>query len=261
MLKTLFKHEMKASSRLLLPLYLVLIVLTIMDRIVLSLDIFSGALAIIPGFVTFAYILALVAIVVVSFVIIVLRFYKNLMSDEGYLMFTLPVKTHELINSKLIASIIWTIASIVAIVASLFAVFATPKRIDLLLEAIEKAVEGFNDYFGALGVLIIIEIIIMTVLSLINNALQIYASIALGQLFNGHKVLGSFAAYIGISTVMQVVVTVIMIIASVIFKKSFTGIDSIPNIIFPISIFFLLVSNIAYYYITNYMFKKKLNLE
>lgn len=261
MLKTLFKHEMKASSRLLLPLYLVLIVLTIMDRIVLSLDIFNGALAIVPGFVTFAYILALVAIVVVSFVIIVLRFYKNLMTDEGYLMFTLPVKAHELINSKLIVSIIWTIASIVAIFASLFAVFATPSRIDLLLEAMEKVIDSYKDSFGSFGVLLIIEIIIMTILSLINNILQIYASIALGQLFNGHKVLGSFAAYIGISTVMQVVVTVVMIIASVIFKKSFTAIDSIPQIIFPITIFFLLVLNVAYYYVTNYMFKKKLNLE
>ena len=43
----------------------------------------------------------------------VYRFYKNLMTDEGYLMFTLPVSRSQLIWSKLIVSMAWGILSAV----------------------------------------------------------------------------------------------------------------------------------------------------
>ena len=104
-----FKHVVKATARLLLPLYVVIVVLTIMDRIVLNLDVFEGIMFFIPGMLTTLYVISLIAIVVVTIVMLIIRFYKNLISDEGYLMFTLPVKTHQLINAKMFASTIWII--------------------------------------------------------------------------------------------------------------------------------------------------------
>ena len=40
----------------------------------------------------------------------VVRFRNNLMTDEGYLMFTLPVSVHQLLWSKLLVSMLWFIA-------------------------------------------------------------------------------------------------------------------------------------------------------
>lgn len=37
----------------------------------------------------------------------VVRFRNNLMTDEGYLMFTLPVSVHQLLWSKLLVSMLW----------------------------------------------------------------------------------------------------------------------------------------------------------
>ncbi len=51
---------------------------------------------------SFVFSLALIAAVVTTIVLMILRFYRNLMTDEGYLMFTLPVSTTELICSQLI---------------------------------------------------------------------------------------------------------------------------------------------------------------
>jgi hypothetical protein len=261
MLSKLFKHELKATARLLLPLYLILVVLTIMDRIVLNLDIFDGVLSIIPGLITMAYVVSIIAIIMVSFVIIIMRFYKNLMTDEGYLMFTLPVKSHQLINSKLFASILWTVASVVAVIASLFAVFATSETWGMVKEAFQIAMVEIEAELGGLTTILIIELILMVIFSLINSILQIYASIAIGQLFNSHKVIGSFAAYIGITTVIQIVVSVFLFIASVIFKQTINEVSAIPELVFPITLLFLLVFNVIYYWIINYIFKRKLNLE
>lgn len=262
MLSKLLKHEFKATSRLLMPIYMVLVVLTIMDRLVLSLDKFDGALTIIPVFITFAYIISLVAIVVVSFVIIILRFYKNLMTDEGYLMFTLPAKPSQLINSKLLVSIVWTVASVIAVILSLLGVFATPDRMNMLADGLRMAKIELVSEFGTTNMaLLTIEMILLIVLGTINSILTIYASVAVGQLFNGHKVLGSFAAYIGISTVLQIIVTLGMVLLGFIFDRSFEDINALPQIVFPLTLLYTVVTNVIFYWLTNLLFKRKLNLD
>lgn len=46
--------------------------------------------------------------IVMNFVIIVMRFHKNLFSREGYLMHTLPVSANKLIISKIISAFFWS---------------------------------------------------------------------------------------------------------------------------------------------------------
>ncbi|MDD3173651.1 MAG: hypothetical protein PHF63_08330 [Herbinix sp.] len=261
MLGKLLKHEMKACARLLFPIYLVLIVLTVMERIVLSLDVFNGVLQIIPGFLTFAYIISILAIVVLSFVIIIFRFYKNLITDEGYLMFTLPAKSHQLINSKLIVSLLWTFICIIAIFASLVAVFYTPDRFHVFMNGLKTFVTEFNAEIGDESILFLIEIILLIILSLIRGIIQIYASIALGQLLGGHKIIGSFAAYIGLYTFTQILLIIVLFIGGSISNKSIEDIAILPQMIFPVTLILTIVFNAAFYFLTNYIFQKKLNLE
>ncbi len=64
------------------------------------------------------YVLLIVGIFVITLIVILQRFYKNLVKEEGYLMFTLPVKPWELITSKLIASVIWTFVSTIVVMIS-----------------------------------------------------------------------------------------------------------------------------------------------
>ncbi|MDF2906970.1 MAG: putative rane protein [Herbinix sp.] len=261
MLSKLLKHEFKATARLLLPLYLVLFVLTIVDRLVLSLEL-KGTLGLITGFATFAYVISILAIAVVSFVIIISRFYKNLLTDEGYLMFTLPVKPHQLINSKIIVSFVWNIVSVLLILLSLFALFITKERFRLFVDGFDMIIAEIRLEFGAANMtLFIIEFIALMVLGIINGILMIYVSIAVGQLFNGHKVLGSFAAYIGINTVLQILVSVALVLLGFMFKTSLDDARAVPQIVFPLSIAYTLITNVLFYFGTNIIFKKKLNLE
>ncbi len=260
MLGKLLKHEFKATSRLLLPLYLVLFVLTIINRVSLNLNP-KGTLGIISGFLTFAYIFSIVAIAVITYVIVIYRFYKNLMTDEGYLMFTLPVKPSYLINAKLLVAIAWNILSFLLIIASLLGVFITDNRYYLLVKNIRMLISQFQTEFSSSNItIVIIEFIICILLSLVNNILIIYTSITIGQLFNSHKILGSFAAYISISTLIQIIVSAAFFILSIIFN-SFDDISSIPRIILPVSLLFTLATNILYYIVTNIILTKKLNLE
>ncbi len=261
MLGKLLKHELNATSRLLIPLYLALAVLTLVNHFALYIEAFHGIFAGIKGFLTFAYVVALIGIVVVTFILIIQRFYKNLVTDEGYLMFTLPVKAYELINSKLIVAILWITASLAAVILSLLIVFS---RADWFSDlptfwALIKA--EINQEFGSASLLLVIELIVLLITAIINNILLIYVSIAIGQLINGHKLIGSFGAYIGIYTVLQIFVTICMGILSLIFKQTINDITIIPEVVLPLMLLYTLVLNAIFYFVTNFIFKRKLNLD
>ena len=67
------------------------------------------------GLLAVVMVLAIIAACFLVFFIICAHFYRNLMTDEGYLTFTLPVKTSEILWSKLITAMLWTIISVVVI--------------------------------------------------------------------------------------------------------------------------------------------------
>lgn len=261
MLKKLLKYEMKATARLLFPLYLVLAVFTIIDRIVLSLDIFNGVFNIIPTLITLAFGLSVAAIIIVSAVIIIVRFYKNLVTDEGYLMFTLPVKSHQLINAKFIIAYLWTLASIIASAIAIFIVASYQFSYQEFTNGFQIVFQEFERAYGSATTLLIIEFILMSIMGIANGILMVYVSIAIGQLFNGRKLLGSIASYIALYTGMQIISTVIMVAGGLLFKDYFSNINSIPHLAMPVAILISFGLNVAFYITTKLIFNKKLNLE
>ena len=70
--------------------------------------------------VVMAYVVAITAVFIVAFILMLQRFYKNLLGDEGYIMFTLPASVHQHVWSKLIVSAVWFIATGVVVFLSVF---------------------------------------------------------------------------------------------------------------------------------------------
>ncbi|NLJ97430.1 MAG: hypothetical protein GX321_09790 [Clostridiales bacterium] len=261
MLRKLLKHELYATGKYLLPIYGITLILSLVNRLVINVDIFNGALNFIPVFMMIAYVISIIASLFVTFIFMIVRFYKNLMSDEGYLMFTLPVKPTQLVNSKLITSIIWTIVSVITICLSLLLLIATPERLNDFKNALDEIFYVFKASFGKTYALVIIEFILMIISSLFQSILLIYVSIAVGHLFNGHRVLGSFVAYFVISTAVQILITLLLLIVASISGSNIETMEAIPHMVFPFSIIVSLLLSTAYYSATSYIFSRKLNLE
>jgi hypothetical protein len=259
MLRKLLKHELKATSRLLIPLYLILVCITIINKILLRFDV-SGMPALIDNLLVFLYVLSILSITIVTFILMIIRFYKNLMTDEGYLMFTLPVKSHDLINAKLLVTLFWTILSVIAIAGSLFIVFATPANMKMFMDSLHEVFIEDNIPFGISAKFLIILFILLCIIGTINSILTIYASIAIGQLFNGHKIIGSIAAYIGIYTAMQIIVTVAVAILSLNFNYASMEYSLVIEMFIVIAVIITALT-VTFYYITNQLLKKKLNLD
>lgn len=261
MLNKLMKYEFKATSRLLLPLYLILFFISIINRFTFKLYDYEGVLGIINKFLIVTYVMTIFVVLIVTVFYMIIRFYKNLLTDEGYLMFTLPAKAHQLITSKLLSTVLWTIISIIVVLISLFIVFATPDSFPAVINGIKEAIASFNREFSGNSALAFMELIIMFLLSLVANILLIYVSVAVGQLFTKHKLIGSFAAYMIIYTILQFIMIIIFIPFGIFMSKNPFEASLLPQMIFPAVIVILILGCACFYFATNYIFKKKLNLD
>lgn len=128
-----------------------------------------------------------------------IRFYKNIVRDEGYLMHTLPVPTWQLIASKFISVYIWFFATLIVTGICSGIAFGEPlwlfKISDVSLKAGFQA--GFNFANGSAEIVtdadwqLFTELIkyyfIFILLSPFMTMSNIYFSFALGNLFNKSK--------------------------------------------------------------------------
>lgn len=258
------KHELKATSRLLVPLYLVLFCISIINHFTFNYGTGEGVFAVITGFLFIIQHLFTMAIVTATFIFMIARFYKNFLSDEGYLMFTLPVSSHQLILSKLIITLFWTIISTVGAAISWFVVIGSINDINLVSFMTETAQTLFaelNATFGLSWITVFIELVLLGILFLVGNILLVYTSIAIGQLFKKYKIIASFVTYIVITTVLQFLGIFGIASLGYVFYDNAKLIELAPIIALPVAIVIALIGCTIFYTTTNYIFNKKLNLE
>lgn len=263
MLGKLLKYEVKATARLFLPLYLAVLLFAGINKLFnpfkiiqtsknLNLQSILGTLSII------VYFALIVAIIVMTLLIMIQRFYKNLLGDEGYLMFTLPVKSWEHIVSKLLVSMLWTILSFITVVFSIFILIG----IKNVFENLPELFNVVKDYIGNWGIFLTL---LYALVAVAGNIITIYCAIALGHLYTKHKILASFGAYIGLYFISQIVLSIFVFsFANTIFyplSKSIVPTHSqISTLIISfIGVFMVLAA--AYFTLTNIILKKRLNLE
>lgn len=258
MLTKLTKYEWMATARYLIPLYLVLAFTTVFSKVLFSIPLFDGKLAFIPMLFFVLYIISLISIAITTFLLIIMRFYKNLMTGEGYLMFTLPVKVHELITSKLVISLIWVVTSCILCFVSLLIVIPSAASLDPDFNSF--TLSSILDALGSVGTIKIILFALFMLLMLAMNILMFYTSIATGQMISSNKVFGSIIAYIGIYTVFQAAASILIFLTTLL-PIDFYNVNEVTNLVLIFGIVLSIIGNFVFYYVTNIVLKKRLNLE
>lgn len=267
MLGKLMKYEFRATAIYFLPIYVVLVLVSGL-RYVVSLisQKFSNGFSVFSGFSLSAiYLLLALGLAITTFIVIIIRFYKNLLGTEGYLMFTLPVSVEQNILAKLIPSVVWFFGSCV---------------LGMLTIAPAMGLR-FNDnpftmFTGIrLGdVLEILLAVLMVIGSIAGTFLFYYLCMCIGQMFNSHRFLASAGAYIVIQTVLQILgIAFIWICASSFssqafvawLSNAFASLDNIPS--GSLIYLFLIAANIlsygiaaALFFIDSAILRKRLNL-
>lgn len=261
----LLKYEWKACARTCLPLYGALLLMAIVDHILYS----GGAAAVLNGIpsalATMLYFGILVAVFVVTTVILVQRFYKNLLGSEGYLMFTLPVTVSQHILSK----------TVIATGMTLLGGIAAMLSIGIVAGGL-RAFTGVGDICKAfvkepVTIVFALELLLLAVLVIAGAALFVYLCIALGHLAKKHRLLMAVVWYFILSSVLQFGMLLVLMGAGNVLPESFVEVmRAMLNGITPegaMHLFLLcgsaaaLIGDVVYFFATRWILAHKLNLE
>ena len=188
MLIKLLKYEFRSTSRTFGLVYLIMMVLcTLTGLLDQASELLSAYSSI---FVTLLMVTALFffGAVVITTVLNIGRFQKGVFGDEGYLLHTLPVHVWEIIASKLIAALVWTLGTVLVMGLSLFVMILASSAISL--SNVGFFFRSLIQFVSAADPTVLTQFLLsigLMLAMLITLILQVYASISLGHLFPSHR--------------------------------------------------------------------------
>ncbi len=161
-------------------------------------------------------------------VLIVVRYYKNFFTDEGYLTFTLPVSRTKLLNSKILMAAIWMAAtSAVCIIASVVYSLAmeltlSDENMYFSINIAELFEEAFKEMLSAVDkihlVLFVIEILLFALAASASSLLLLLLCITIGSVIvKKAKLVLGLGIYFGANSVIGTLLYIVMIVGVLIF--------------------------------------------
>lgn len=301
MFRKLLKHDLKSVGRVCLPITIGAIILSVFGLILsgvhvflnehtsdlfhLSLEAYEAGneglstlfdiLYTAAHLTNFASVLTMFFVVVVFMglgttvmVLVVVNFYKTLITDQGYLTFTLPVSPTKIYLSKIINGTIWsTVISLVTVlgialmlVPSL--IFDSSSLTGDLLNAIVADVHPIN-----LILMIFLYVVVWFVGSVVTLIYYFFAVFLGGVITPKGKfvtgaafiIVGHIAYYI-FQQVISFIITFASLFASALFSNEIIDTITITNITMLISFISLLIIGTVFFFLTKWLMNKKLNL-
>lgn len=208
MLGKLIKHEFRATGRLMAPLFGALLLLAVFSRvtnqILQQVPNPTRVLYIVSVLLAIVYVLAGLGVMVFSTVLMIKRFHQNFLTDEGYLMFTLPVSVHSLLWSKLITAALFFLFTFAAELLALAIVIWQGGVSTELYNNFISGLRELGSYYTGNGIAIALETFAMLFVSLLVTCLLFYAPMSIGYSFANHKGLLSVVFYFVIQAVQQI---------------------------------------------------------
>lgn len=274
MLGKLIKYELKSTSRLFGVIYLVILVLSLLigisgrsffqETVVVSVagEAYDMSLARGVPFIimVIAYSLLVFALVIITFVAILERFYKNMLLGEGYLMHTLPVPTWMLVAGKTISAFIWEIMGSAVVILSLIVISVSGGIWKTIVDRISDLLS--NEYYLEWKFMCFIWVTAVLIGS-IRLILTFYVSMAIGGAAKKHKKRLSVLAFICIVIAIQIISLIFGLGSLETWFTAETG--NLMWEIFHVSLVKAIISDIVlsavFFGVTTFFLQKKLNLE
>ena len=205
--------------------------------------------------------LALVVYVAGTEITLLARFYKSRFTDEGYLTFTLPVRSSSIFLSSYVNMLLWTgIASVIAILSALIILLfgtATEGLINTeVFKFIEMIVDSFTDLSSLLDDPLYLPLIPVQILvSFLYAPLMCMVCLTLGAVWaKKHKILASFGVYYLISIITSTFSSFLTLFLML------TPADIALSTTYLFSILLSVILGAVGYFLSIYMLNHKLNL-
>ena len=217
-------------------------------------------------------------------ILMIIRFYSTMVGDRGYLTWTLPASSYQHIGAKLLGSVIWKLLVGLGMLVMLVIFFVGKywfwmedltgsnmydvSNIDIIKWIIQNIIQEIWGTIKPEDILMICIQGLSAFIWSLTALLMIYMCIAIGQLFGKWRILMSIGSYFGIMILLEIVGTVAITVMAW-YSDSRAGMKQTMVLGYPTGVWGTtigsllggLVTGLVLFFITNYIFKKHLNLE
>ena len=246
MLRKLLKYDMKAVFRVWWILAVSVLGVSIAGSFVMRFlfeheDRMQDSALFMTGFSLFmvAAIFFIIASAIVTWLLIYLRFYRNLFTDEGYLTFTLPVSRGTLFAAKTANAVIWSAMQMLlyGVCLLIFFLIAPPPEKGegffnlFIFEGLADVVSDIWKEVGAWLLVYIVEALLILLVLSVYSASLVHFCITVGSILaKKHKLLAAIGVYYAVTMVLNTATQVLRTI----FVFSYSGgfydlLDELPE--------------------------------
>lgn len=270
MLGKIIKHEFKATYQGYLLLFGVFLAVTLLSKMSMYVPLENIIWDILQRILVIAWALMLAFLVMAAMVMAVVRFYKTMVKDEGYLTHTIPVKKSQLLMGKCLVSFVWVVISVLVMLLSIFVFAVSTDFMYELKDGFNYSAELISQYPETIGHLLLA--LLLALLSVMASIMMFYAAIALGQMFSGHKFAGAVVFYFVLNYAFSFLSVLMMYIMPGFIGRmedtnNMQGQELLTDgaLVFDEFMLMMIVLEVAafvgFFAIANWRFSKKLNLD
>ena len=194
------------------------------------------------------------------------RFYKSRFTDEGYLTFTLPVTTHQILLSSFVNCLISMVCALAALMVGylvllLLGFSALDNFFPSLWEVLPLAMENLWRLFSGETGAFLAQLALGVVAGVLNSTVMMMLAVTIGSILaKKHKVLAAIGVYYGINMVMSLITSVLGVVLGLsVYSSQSSGMDVLSSMMLMESGLFLIVA-VGGYFLMYALVHRKLNL-
>ena len=198
----LFKYDFLAIIKKIVYYYIVLVAVAIFAKIV-DLILQNTRFHEISNLTGFLYFMILVVGLLVALVLCMVRYYKNMLSDQGYLTHTLPVKRSQILLAKLLATLAIEFITIIVMLISIM-IYSFDILYDIVnfVRVFFVNAEINSDTYHI--VYILLFAVLLLIIQGVYNVAYVALCLTLGACHNKNKLAMAFVYYMGINFALQI---------------------------------------------------------
>lgn len=268
MIFKLFRYDFKGVGKKLLPLYIMALLLSVINRISMENTFswnFDYAMplwaSMLQGLFIGAYFITIVAIFVVTFFILVAKYNRSIYGDEGYLTNTLPISQDKIIWAKALNFFVWQLIGGLVAFGTLAILFVSNFLLEIPFAEIWAEISNVIQLMSGSDIAGIVLIVIAGFIGIFQSIFMVFLCVGIGNQFQ-YKLVAGVVGYMVISMITSIVSNLLGSNITETFMNYSVGAGtynllSVGGWVFGMT----LVWTIAFYFGTRYLQMNKLNLD
>ena len=272
----LIKYDFMDVSKLIIPFYIGMGVMGIVIRVfwfILLNEKIDDRVRISTGVFQFmsyfGYVIAIIGIILMTYYAVIIRYYRSIYGNEGYLTNTLPIETYEIILAKLLTFFSWFVVNGIIIFFTFWFIIPIEGifKANIFRPEVLREIETFLRH--SVGATLIIAIISMLVMT-IEKILFLFLCVSIANMVKSYKILTGIGAYVILGGIIGLIKQVILTF-TYIFDKNYDNYGNSEREVLRTfenvfntnlgMLFTSIVFSVILFFVVNYLLKNKLNLE